>query len=71
MPHPGGRPRVFTQEIVLQIEILRREGAIWSEVGNRLGLRPQSCRRAWWEARKAQRGVGNSPADQRPAAPEA
>lgn len=60
MPHPGGRPRQLTPEKLLQVSALRAARISWREIGLRLALRPETCRRAYWELRKAQTSVGNS-----------
>jgi hypothetical protein len=57
-----GRPRVATPEKTSEIEHLRVAGLTWPEIGTRLALNPETCRRALWAVKKSRRGVGN-PAD--------
>lgn len=58
---PAGRPRKVTSEAVGLIERLRGEGLSWEAVGYRLGVKPETCRRAYWLVRKGRRAVGNPP----------
>ena len=71
MPHPGGRPRIYTEEVLGLIGSLRSRGVVWRDVGNALGQRPQGCRRAWLEARKGRKGAENSQTGQESAVAEA
>jgi hypothetical protein len=57
-----GRPRKATPEKTAEIERLRTGGLTWPEIGRRLQLNPETCRRAAWAAKKARRAVGNPPA---------
>ncbi len=65
MAHAGGRPRLVTREIV---EYSDRG---WAEIGDTVGLSQETCRRAYWEHRKARGSVGNSQAAIRRAGTEA
>jgi hypothetical protein len=56
-----GRPRIVTPEKFEQIARLRGSGAKWEEVGRKVGLKPETCRRALWAVKKARGSVGNSP----------
>jgi hypothetical protein len=58
---PRGRPRKVTSEAVHQIERLRRDGLSWETIGQHLGLKPETCRRAFWLVRKGRGAVGNPP----------
>jgi hypothetical protein len=58
---PVGRPRKATPEKVGEIERLRAEGLTWPQIGSRLGLNSETCRRALWAVKKARRAVGNPP----------
>lgn len=72
MAHAGGRPRLVTREIVEQIVILRTySDRGWAEIGDTLGLPQETCRRAYWEHRRARGTVGNSQATIRRAGTEA
>jgi hypothetical protein len=57
-----GRPRKVTPAGIEEAVRLRSEGLSWEGVGRRLGLKPETCRRAVWAARKGRRAVGNPPA---------
>lgn len=59
---PVGRPRKVTAERIEEAHRLRAEGLSWEAVGQRLGLKAETCRRAVWAVKKASRAVGNSPA---------
>ena len=56
-----GRPRKVTPERIEEAVQLRSEGLTWEGVGQRLGLKPETCRRAVWAVRKARGAVGNPP----------
>jgi hypothetical protein len=60
--HPGGRPRRATTEKVEEAARLHSESLPWKQIGLRLGLNPETCRRALWVVRKSRKAVGNSPA---------
>lgn len=53
---------MLTPEIIDQIAYLRSVRYAWREIGLLLGLKPETCRRALWAAKRARRAVGNSPA---------
>jgi hypothetical protein len=57
-----GRPRLVTAEIAQKIATFRSEGLSWPAIGQRLGLKPETCRRALWVVRNAPEAVGNPPA---------
>lgn len=57
-----GRPLVFSPAKLSEVVSLRSGGIRWAEIARRLELNPETCRRAYWEHRKARRAVGNSPA---------
>jgi hypothetical protein len=59
---PRGRPKKATPAKIAEIGELRRLGVPWVQVGLRLGLNPETCRRALWAVRKARRAVENPPA---------
>jgi hypothetical protein len=58
-PRRRGRPRKVTPERVAKIEALRARGVRWEKIGRELGLNPETCRRAFWAVKRAQRTVGN------------
>jgi hypothetical protein len=57
----AGRPRQLTREKVEEAARLRAEGLQWEAIGQRLGLKAETCRRALWAVKKAGRAVGNPP----------
>jgi hypothetical protein len=57
----SGRPRKVTLERIEEAVRLRSEGLTWEGVGQRLGLKPETCRRAVWAVRKVRGAVGNPP----------
>jgi hypothetical protein len=57
----GGRPRIVGPEHVRLIANLRGSKLSWKEIGLRLGLKPETCRRALWAVKKSGRAVGNPP----------
>ena len=59
-PRARGRPRIVTAETVDRALKLRAAGCGWTEIGLRLGLRSETCRRAVWEARCVRKAVVNS-----------
>lgn len=58
----AGRPRKATAGKMAEIERLRADRLSWPEIGRRVGLNPETCRRAIWAVRKARSAVGNPPA---------
>ena len=68
-----GRHRLVTPDRSAQIAELRSHGSQWKEIGLRLGLNPETCRRAFWAHKMAQKTVGFVPeapqkgAEERPA----
>ena len=71
--HSGrvGRPRLVTSVALETIAGLRLERYSWKQIGLRVGLNPETCRRALWAVKKAGRAVGNSPVTVNNPAPEA
>jgi hypothetical protein len=57
-----GRPKLVTLEKIQTIATLRSTGLTWPTIGQRLGLKPETCRRAYWIVRKARGAVGFPPA---------
>jgi hypothetical protein len=59
--HHGGRPRKITPESTRTIATLRSARLSWRDIGERLSLNPETCRRALWAAKKASGAVGIPP----------
>jgi hypothetical protein len=59
--HPGGRPKQVTGEQVEEAARLRDSGLPWKQIGLRLALNPETCRRARWVVKRSRLAVGNSP----------
>ncbi|MCI4331371.1 MAG: hypothetical protein L3K19_05940 [Thermoplasmata archaeon] len=53
---------MVTEATLGAILALRSERYGWKQIGLTLGLKPETCRRAVWAAKKASRTVGNPPA---------
>jgi hypothetical protein len=60
-PRRRGRPRKVSSEALDDVARLRAEGVVWRIIGLRLGLNPETCRRALWAVKKASRAVENPP----------
>lgn len=56
---PVGRPRRVTPELVAKAEALRKQDLRWAEVGQRLGTKGETLRRAVFAARKQRMTVQN------------
>ena len=61
---PVGRPRRVTPEIATKVSELRGSGLAWKDVARRVGLPSETCRKASWLLKRAEKTVDNPPPSQ-------
>ncbi len=59
----AGRPRKTTDEVIAEVVRSREAGLTWAQVGCRVGIAPETTRKAYRAAKRAREGgvISHSP----------